>query len=111
VAQLAGLPAPVIQRANELLKQLESTAGKTLPDQAADTSQLRLFPENNPLIDAFRKVDLNSLSPIQALNLLYEARRTRRGWCYSLPPTSAVGCPVVIDSADNLLSSFHKMAN
>lgn len=75
VAQLAGLPAPVIQRANELLKQLESTAGKTLPDQAADTSQLRLFPENNPLIDAFRKVDLNSLSPIQALNLLYEWRR------------------------------------
>ena len=75
VAQLAGLPAPVIQRANELLKQLESTAGKTLPEQAADTSQLRLFPENNPLIDAFRKVDLNSLSPIQALNLLYEWRR------------------------------------
>lgn len=75
VAQLAGLPAPVIQRANELLKQLEATAGKTLPEQAADTSQLRLFPENNPLIDAFRKVDLNSLSPIQALNLLYEWRR------------------------------------
>lgn len=75
VAQLAGLPAPVIQRANELLKQLESTAGKTLPEQAADTTQLRLFPENNPLIDAFRKVDLNSLSPIQALNLLYEWRR------------------------------------
>ena len=75
VAQLAGLPGPVIQRANEILKQLEATSGKTIPDQVPDSSQLRLFPENNPLIDAFKKVDLNSLSPIQALNLLYEWRR------------------------------------
>ena len=75
VAQLAGLPGPVIQRANEILRQLEATSGKTIPDQVPDSSQLRLFPENNPLIDAFKKVDLNSLSPIQALNLLYEWRR------------------------------------
>ncbi len=75
VAQLAGLPGPVIQRANEILRQLEATSGKTIPDQVPDSSQLRLFPENNPMIDAFKKVDLNSLSPIQALNLLYEWRR------------------------------------
>jgi len=75
VAQLAGLPGPVIQRANEILKQLEATSGKTIPDQVPDSAQLRLFPENNPLIEAFKKVDLNSLSPIQALNLLYEWRR------------------------------------
>ncbi|MFZ3070222.1 MAG: DNA mismatch repair protein MutS [Anaerolineaceae bacterium] len=75
VAQLAGLPGPVIQRANEILKQLEATSGKTLPEQNVTENQLRLFPENNPLMEAFKKVDLNALSPIQALNLLYEWRR------------------------------------
>jgi len=72
VAQLAGLPAPVIQRANEMLKQLEQSSGTTLQEQALVDDQLRLFPENNPLIDTFKKTDLNALSPIQALNLLYE---------------------------------------
>ena len=72
VAQLAGLPAPVIQRANEMLKQLEQSSGTTLQEQALVDDQLRLFPENNPLIEAFKKADLNALSPIQALNLLYE---------------------------------------
>jgi DNA mismatch repair protein MutS len=76
VAQLAGLPSPVIQRANEILKQLEASAGKTQPDKVSDENQLRLFPENNPLIEAFKKLDLETLSPIQALNLLYEWRAT-----------------------------------
>ena len=72
VAQLAGLPSPVIQRANESLRQLEASAGKTQPDKTSDENQLRLFPENNPLIEAFKALDLETLSPIQALNLLYE---------------------------------------
>lgn len=74
VAQLAGLPAPVIQRANEILKQLEASSGKTQPEKISDENQLRLFPENNPMIEAFKQLDLESLSPIQALNLLYEWR-------------------------------------
>ena len=76
VAQMAGLPAAVIARANEILKQLEATAGTTLPDAKEDKEQLRLFPENNPLMDAFRKIDLESLTPIQALNKLYEWKKT-----------------------------------
>ncbi|MEA4811245.1 MAG: DNA mismatch repair protein MutS [Anaerolineaceae bacterium] len=75
VAQLAGLPGPVIQRANEILKQLEQSSGTTMPEQSLKDDQLRLFPENNPLMDAFKKTDLNALSPIQALNLLYEWKR------------------------------------
>lgn len=74
VAQLAGLPSPVITRANEILKQLEATSGKTLPEEPDNGNQLRLFPENNPLLESFKKLDLESLSPIQALNLLYEWR-------------------------------------
>lgn len=72
VAQMAGLPNPVIARANEILKQLESSSGKTLPDIKEEKDQLRLFPENNPLMEEFEKLDLEALSPIQALNKLYE---------------------------------------
>lgn len=75
VAQMAGLPAPVIARANEILKQLEASSGTTLPDNCEEKDQLRLFPENNPLIDAFKTLDLESLTPIQALNKLYEWKK------------------------------------
>ncbi len=72
VAQMAGLPAPVISRANEILKQLEATSGTTLPEAKEEKEQLRLFPENNPLMDAFKKLDIEAMTPIQALNKLYE---------------------------------------
>jgi len=54
---------------------LESSSGTTLPEDQINNSQLRLFPENNPLIEAFKELDINSLTPIQALNLLYEWRK------------------------------------
>ncbi len=75
VAQMAGLPAPVIARANEILKQLEASSGTTLPEISEEKEQLRLFPENNPLMDAFNRLDLESLTPIQALNKLYEWKK------------------------------------
>ena len=75
VAQMAGLPSSVITRANEILRQLEQSSGTTLPAASATQDQLRLFPENNPMIEAFKKLDLETLSPIQALNLLYEWKR------------------------------------
>ncbi len=75
VAQMAGLPSSVITRANEILKQLEQSSGTTLPAASATQDQLRLFPENNPMIEAYKKLDLETLSPIQALNLLYEWKR------------------------------------
>ena len=74
VAQLAGLPAPVINRANQVLKQLEESGERALPKQTETHQQIRLFPENNPMIEAFKALDLESLSPINALNLLYEWR-------------------------------------
>jgi len=75
VAHMAGLPSSVISRANEILKQLEQSSGTTLPAASATQDQLRLFPENNPMIEAFKNLDLETLSPIQALNLLYEWKR------------------------------------
>jgi DNA mismatch repair protein MutS len=75
VAQLAGLPRPVIQRANEILQQLEDSSGNTLEQKQSTRQQLTLFPENNPFLEAFKDLDINSLTPIEALNLLYDWKR------------------------------------
>jgi DNA mismatch repair protein MutS len=72
VAQLAGMPRPVIQRADEILKQLESSSGSVVKQTPIFTQQLALFPENNPLLEDIRNLDINSLTPIEALNKLYE---------------------------------------
>lgn len=72
VAQLAGLPKPVIQRASEILHQLEISSGKARQVSPDLSQQLVLFPETNPLLEELKKLDMNALSPIEALNLLYE---------------------------------------
>jgi len=75
VGQLAGLPAPVVQRANEILQQLESSSGKAVRIDPQAPQQIALFPETNPLIEEMKSLDLNALSPIEALNRLYEWHR------------------------------------
>jgi len=72
VAQIAGLPKPVIQRANEILRQLEASAGKAVKINPVAAQQMALFPETNPLLDELNEIDPNSLSPIEALNKIYE---------------------------------------
>ncbi|OJX47083.1 MAG: DNA mismatch repair protein MutS [Chloroflexi bacterium 44-23] len=75
VGQLAGLPRPVVQRAAEILKQLESSSGKAINLQAPAPQQMLLFPETNPIISSLKQIDIDSLSPIEALNKLYEWKR------------------------------------
>ena len=75
VGQLAGLPRPVVQRAGEILHQLEASSGKAVRLEAQLPRQMALFPETNPLLDELKKIDVNTLSPIEALNRLYEWRR------------------------------------
>jgi DNA mismatch repair protein MutS len=72
VAQLAGLPRPVIQRASEILAQLEASSGKAIRINPNLPQQMTLFPETNPLVNDLKELDVNSLSPIEALNKLYE---------------------------------------
>jgi DNA mismatch repair protein MutS len=74
VAQLAGLPRPVIQRADEILKQLEDSSGEVIRLDQQLPRQMALFPATNPLLDELEVLDLNALSPIEALNKLYEWR-------------------------------------
>jgi DNA mismatch repair protein MutS len=75
VGQLAGLPRPVVQRAGEILKQLEASSGKAVKINPDAPRQLALFPETNPLLDELTHLDVNALSPIEALNKLYEWQR------------------------------------
>jgi DNA mismatch repair protein MutS len=72
VAQLAGLPSPVVQRANQIMSQLESSSGKAVKINPNAARQVALFPETNPLVDELRSLDVNGLSPIEALNKLFE---------------------------------------
>jgi DNA mismatch repair protein MutS len=75
VAQLAGLPAPVVQRANEIMTELEKTSGRAVRINPHTAQQVALFPETNPLLAELEELDVNSLSPIEALNKLYEWQR------------------------------------
>ncbi len=72
VAQIAGLPKAVINRANEILAQLETGSKKQfVDDEPATPAQLTLFPETNPVLEALKKLDVDNLSPIEAINTLY----------------------------------------
>ncbi|MBC7875876.1 MAG: DNA mismatch repair protein MutS [Anaerolineales bacterium] len=72
VAQLAGLPSPVIQRANEIMAELEKTSGRAVKIHPQTAQQAALFPETSPLLDEIKGLDVNALSPIEALNKLFE---------------------------------------
>jgi DNA mismatch repair protein MutS len=75
VGQLAGLPRPVIQRANEILSELEASSGKAVKLDETTSRQMALFPETNPLLDELNKLDIVSVSPLEALNKLFEWKK------------------------------------
>jgi DNA mismatch repair protein MutS len=75
VGQLAGLPSPVVQRAEQILMQLEKSAGKAVKIDPDTPRQMALFPETNPLLDELKGLDINGLSPMEALNKLYEWKK------------------------------------
>jgi DNA mismatch repair protein MutS len=79
VAQLAGLPRPVIRRAEELLEELEQGqrdhAERTTAEAEDAPLQLSLFGAKNPVLDELEKLDVNALSPLEALNKLFEWKK------------------------------------
>lgn len=75
VGQLAGLPRPVVLRAGEILRQLEASSGKAVRLDTQVPRQMALFPETNPLLDELKTIDMNTISPIEAINKLYEWQR------------------------------------
>jgi DNA mismatch repair protein MutS len=81
VAQLAGLPRPVIARAQEILGELEASGAagpRRSALQQATVFQLPLFSAEDPVIAELRLLDVNALSPLAALNKLYELQQRVR---------------------------------
>ncbi len=80
VAQIAGIPKAVIDRANEILEELEGNADFREKQARARQSfggvQLSfLGSETHPLLDEIKEMDVDSMSPLEALNKLYELKQ------------------------------------
>jgi DNA mismatch repair protein MutS len=82
VAKLAGLPNEVIERAREVLAEHESAEQRVTEQLASDNlhprppAQLTIFtPLSQPVLEKLREVDLNRLTPLEALNLLAELKK------------------------------------
>jgi DNA mismatch repair protein MutS len=86
VAQMAGLPKAVIHRAEEILNDLERSGAagpRRLTDMKSERSvkpqksalQVGLFADTHPAMEALRSLDLNGLTPLDALNRLYELQK------------------------------------
>jgi DNA mismatch repair protein MutS len=81
VAKLAGLPNEVVVRAREVLAEHESSEHRlsehlTPGSQPERPAQLTIFtPLSQPVLEKLREVDLNRLTPLEALNLLAELKK------------------------------------
>ena len=77
VAKLAGLPAAVTERAKHVLRQHEKQERQSVQaETAAEPMQLTMFtPLSQRIVDRIDAVDVNALTPLQALNLLEELQQ------------------------------------
>ncbi len=80
VAKLAGLPNEVVTRAREVLAEHEfaeqQATAHLSPGAAPPPAQLTIFtPLSQPVLEKLREVDLNRLTPLEALNLLAELKK------------------------------------
>jgi DNA mismatch repair protein MutS len=80
VARLAGLPAAVIQRARQVLKQHEHSELHNVAVEMGPSLQLTLFtPLSQRILDRLAETDIDTLTPLQALNLLEELKNEIKG--------------------------------
>ena len=80
VAQLAGIPKSVVVRAREILAELEETGAvpviRTQTKEVQDDTQISFESGiNNEVIDELKMLDVNTLTPIEALTKLYEIKK------------------------------------
>ena len=76
VAELAGMPAPVVSRAREVLTALEAARNGGSPRRRTESSQTQLpfLPAASAVEEELAALDLDGLTPLQALNRLYELK-------------------------------------
>ncbi|MBI9055687.1 MAG: DNA mismatch repair protein MutS [Bacteroidales bacterium] len=86
VAQMAGMPKSVVQRANEILKDLEKSGNKeSLSKPVSEIAKHRegfqttIFQLDDPVLvqirDEIKELDINNLTPVEALNKLNEIKK------------------------------------
>jgi len=88
VAQLAGLPKAVVHRAREVLLELEADSGKALAKPSSGgrrrrkkevvAQQLPLLGQKSPLVEEIEKLEIDALTPLEAINKLYELQKKAR---------------------------------
>ena len=66
---MAGLPQDCIDRARDILRDLESGAHKIAPTPSSTSGQLEFFSEH-PVLGDLRAVKVETLTPLEALNTL-----------------------------------------
>ncbi|NCB37789.1 MAG: DNA mismatch repair protein MutS [Erysipelotrichia bacterium] len=85
VAKLAGLPNQVIDRAREILFELEKTEQEEVDRvtrslrHTSKPQQFSLFSPGNEIIEAVSRVDVNNLTPLEALNILNRLKEMTNG--------------------------------
>jgi len=92
VAEIAGMPKSIVKRANTILKQLEAESSgvgaKAKPsaealNQSRDGMQLSFFQLDDPVLtqvrDEILNLDVNNLTPLEALNKLNDIKRIVKG--------------------------------
>ena len=76
VAKLAGLPKVVLERARHILRQHEKQERRSVQVETAEPVQMTIFtPLSQRIVDRIAETDINSLTPLQALNLLEELKQ------------------------------------
>jgi len=80
VAKLAGVPTDVIKRAKEVLLDIEKGISVIKPSETRNDGDIDLFSEivrsnDAEALDKLRSVDINTITPIEAMNLLFEVKK------------------------------------
>jgi DNA mismatch repair protein MutS len=78
VGKLAGLPKSVVHRAQEILDELEGdgkTAKPSVKSPPKSLAQIPLFAEKSPVLEELAKLEIDSLTPLEALTKLYELQK------------------------------------
>ncbi|HKK43560.1 MAG TPA: hypothetical protein VJ963_14180, partial [Bacteroidales bacterium] len=86
VARMAGMPRSVVNRADDILKDLERSQDRQVPSKAVDEiaghregMQLSIFQLDDPVLKQIRdeiiEIDIDNLTPVEALNKLYNIKK------------------------------------
>jgi DNA mismatch repair protein MutS len=86
VAKLAGLPKAVLHRSQEVLEELEADSQQALAKRPSRgrrpkevmPQQLPLLGQKSPIVEELEKLDVDSLTPLEALTKLYELQKKAR---------------------------------